>query len=132
MKNNRIMIGRIVLAFSILSGLINFWDTLQFAWAPEFAAVNLPDGGIHSNYHAFRGATMALGVNLMLAWTLIKGASMKAEFWAIVTFMSIFYYAGWWIAWSIWGYHASSLADETIHILGTVGGIVGLLLIKPR
>ena len=129
MKNG---IGRIFLLFGIIGGLISFWYTLQFTWMPEFQAVNFTDEPTHSNYHAFREAMLALAVNLLLVRLLIKGVNIKYEVWAIILFMSIFYYLGWWAAWPIWGYHAPSIVAEMNHVIGTVGGLVGLFLLKPE
>ncbi|MEM0910678.1 MAG: hypothetical protein AAGJ37_06860 [Pseudomonadota bacterium] len=63
---DRIKIGRALLVPGLIGGFISFWYTLGFTWNPQFAAVNLPDGPTHSNYHAFREALLALGVNLLL------------------------------------------------------------------
>ncbi len=62
----------------------------------------------------------------------IKGAATKSDVWAITAFMAVFYYAGWWLAWPIWGYHAPNIGAESNHIMGTVGGLVGLALLRPR
>ena len=125
-------IGRILLFIGIVAGLISFWFTLQFTWAPEFAATNLTDGPTHSNYHAFRGAMLALSVNLLLIWAAYKGSSIKIEVWAIIAFMVVFYYIGWWLAWPIWGYHAPDIGAEMNHVVGTIGGLGGLAFVKPR
>ncbi len=98
--------GRVLLFFGIICGFVSFWYTLEFTWTPEFAATNLAIGPTHSNYHAFREAMLALAVNLLLIWIAIKGTAIAREAWAIGVFMAIFYYAGWWLAWPIWGYHA--------------------------
>ena len=131
MANSKMTIGRILLVFGILAGLVSFWYTLAFTWMPEFHAVNLLDGPTHSNYHAFRGAMLALAVNLLLIWVLLKAKTIKSESWAIITFMAAFYYLGWWLAWPIWGYHAPYLGAELNHVVGTVGGVAGLLLLRP-
>ena len=132
MSNKRILFGRILLLFGVVAGTVSFWFTLQFTWTPEFAATELPEGPTHSNYHAFREALLALGVNLLLVWSAIQGAKIKFESWAIVIFMAVLYYTGWWLAWPIWGFHAPSVGAETNHLIGTVGGMLGLLAIKPK
>ena len=124
--------GRILLSFGIFGGLVSVWYTLAFTWNTDFAAVNLPDGPTHSNYHAFRGAMLALAVNLLLIWVCMKASTIQFQSWALVTFMAVFYYLGWWLAWPIWGYHAPSLGAELNHVLGTVGGLAGLSLLKPN
>ena len=129
---NNITIGRVLLFFGIVAGFISFWFTLQFTWTPEFAAVNLPVGETHSNYHAFRGALLALAVNLLLVRVAIKGSAVSAESWGITAFMAVFYYAGWWLAWPIWGYHAPDVTAEMNHVFGTVGGLAGLFFVRPR
>ncbi|MEM7531763.1 MAG: hypothetical protein AAF639_06290 [Chloroflexota bacterium] len=132
MNNRNKTIGRVLLVFGIAGGFISFWYTLQFTWTPEFAAVNLPEGPTHSNYHAFREALLALAVNLLLVWIVFKGATIKVETWAVITFMAVFYYAGWWLAWPIWGYHAPNLVAEMNHVIGTIGGLAGLTLLRPQ
>ena len=131
MTNSKIMIGRVALAIGIFCGVVSFWYTLAFTWDPEFAATNLPDGPTHSNYHAFRGALLALAVNLLLVWVWIKATSLKPESWTIISFIAVFYYLGWWMAWPIWGYHAPSIGAELNHVGGTVGGLVGLFFLRP-
>lgn len=132
MTASKINIGRVFLVFGVLGGLVSFWYTLAFSWDPDFGAVNLPDGPTHSNYHAFRGALLALAVNLLLVWVLINASSIQFQSWALVAFMAIFYDLGWWLAWPIWGYHAPYLAAEMNHVLGTIGGLVGLYFLKPQ
>lgn len=131
MSKSKIIAGRIALLAGLLGGFISFWYTLEFTWTPEFAATNLPDGPTHSNYHAFREALLALGVNLLLLWVFIKPEAIKSGQWIIVVFMAGLYYAGWWTAWPIWGYHAPNITAELNHLMGTVGGLVGLYLLKP-
>ena len=131
--NNKInIIGRILLFFGIFAGFVSFWYTLQFTWTPEFGAVNLPDGPTHSNYHAFRGAMLALAVNLLLIWIAFKGTAIKVEVWTMTVFMAAFYYSGWWLAWPIWGYHAPDIGAEMNHVVGTLGGLAGLIVIRPQ
>lgn len=127
-----IALGRTLLFFGISAGFISFWYTLQFTWTPEFAAVNLPFGETHSNYHAFRGAMLALAVNLLLVRVALKGSTLSKEAWAITAFVAVFYYSGWWLAWPIWGYHAPNLVAEMNHVIGTVGGLLGLAVLKPK
>ena len=127
-----IALGRTLLFFGISAGFISFWYTLQFTWTPEFAAVNLPIGETHSNYHAFRGAMLALAVNLLLVRVALKGSTLSKEAWAITAFVAVFYYSGWWLAWPIWGYHAPNLVAEMNHVIGTVGGLLGLAVLKPK
>lgn len=130
--DRRLAAGRLLILLGVLGGFTSVWYTLAFTWTPEFQAVNLPEGPTHSNYHAFRGAMLAFPVNLLLIWVAIKGASVTREPWTIVTFMAVFYYLGWWAAWPIWGYHAPNITAETNHLIGTVGGMGGLLLLRPR
>jgi len=129
MKN---LIGRILIFLGVMAGLVSFWFTLEFTWMPEFQAPALEIGPTHPNYHAFRGAMLALAVNMLLIWAGIKGNAIKFEYWAITTFMAVFYYIGWWLPWPIWGYHAPYIGAEINHAIGTIGGLVGLLLIRPR
>ena len=130
-KNTLNTLGRALLLFGIGAGFVSFWYTLQFTWTPEFAAVNLPEGPTHSNYHAFRGALLALAVNLLLIRVAIKGAAVKLEIWTVAAFMAAFYYAGWWLAWPIWGYHAPDVVAEMNHVIGTVGGLGALFFLRP-
>lgn len=132
MNNRTVAIARVLFLFGIYAGLRSFWFTLSYTWNQEFAAVNFPGGETHSNYHAFRGALMALAVNLLLIRAAIKGSSISNEAWNITLFMAIFYYAGWWLAWPIWGYHAPVLMADITHVIGTVGGLAGLALIRPK
>mgnify|MGYP000427484465 CR=1 FL=1 len=69
---------------------------------------------------------LALAVNLLLIWMGLRAAKLAFEPWAIIFFMAVFYYAGWWLAWPIWGYHAPYLAAEINHIVGTVGGLIAV------
>ena len=127
-----VLTGRILIVMGVLAGLLSVWFTLAFTWDPEFAAVNLPVGPTHSNYHAFRGAMLAFPVNLLLILVAIKGAQVTRDTWHVVTFMAVFYYLGWWVAWPIWGYHAPYISAAINHLIGTVGGLGGLLLLRPR
>lgn len=127
----RDLTGRILLACSVVTGLISFWYTLEFTWTPEFQATALDIGPTHSNYHAFREALLALAVNLLLLQAFIRGTAIKFEYWSVTLFMAGFYYAGWWLAWPIWGYHAPYLTAEMNHAVATIGGIAGLLIIRP-
>jgi len=126
------LLGRLLLLFGVMAGFISFWYTLQFTWMPEFQATALPDGPTHSNYHAFRGAMLALAVNLLLIWAGIRGRGINREAWSAITFMAVFYYAGWWLAWPIWGYHAPSFEAEMVHAVATAGGLLGLITLRPR
>ncbi|MGD1886622.1 MAG: hypothetical protein ACFB01_05780 [Cohaesibacteraceae bacterium] len=127
----KLVAGRLLIAFGVFCGFVSVWYTIEFTWTPEFAAVNLPEGPTHSNYHAFRGAMLAFPVNLLLIWVGIKAGTLRQESWAIVTIMAVFYYLGWWAAWPIWGFHAPTVIAETNHLIGTVGGLGGLLLLRP-
>ncbi len=131
MANYKILAGQILLLLSVMAGFTSFWYTLQFTWMPEFQATALPDGPTHSNYHAFRGAMLALAVNLLLVWAGIRGVTLKFESWAIVTFAAVFYYIGWWLAWPIWGLHAPSILAEAVHTVATTCGLAGLIALKP-
>lgn len=130
--HSRFLVGRLLLILGIIGGFVSFWYTIDNAMSPEFQSVNLPDATTHSNYHAFRGAMLALGVNLLLIWVALKATKLTKEAWGIVTFMAVFYYLGWWAAWPIWGLHAPDVAAEMNHVLGTLGGLSGLLLLRPR
>lgn len=127
-----ILIGRVLIALGLLGGFVSVWYTLAFTWMPEFGAVNLPEGPTHSNYHAFRGAMLAFAVNLILLWVAIKARKIRTDTWGIAVFLAIFYYAGWWLAWPIWGYHAPSVPAEMNHVIGTLGGLGGLAFLRPR
>ncbi|WP_120502387.1 hypothetical protein [Roseovarius sp. EL26] len=129
--NARLLIGRFLILLGLIGGFISFWYTVSFTWNPEFQSVNLPDAPTHANYHAFRGAMLALGVNLLLVWVAFNAAKLTREGWSIVTFMTVFYYLGWWAAWPIWGLHAPNITAEMNHVLGTVGGLGGLIILRP-
>ncbi len=131
MSEIKLGISRVLILLSVIAGLISFWFTLQFAWTPEFQAPALPEGPTHTNYHAFREAMLALAVNLLLVWAMIRGAQIAFESWALITFMAIAYYLGWWLAWPIWGFHAPSLSAEMVHATATVCGLAGLGILKP-
>lgn len=130
--NSGLLVGRLLIVLGLVGGFISFWYTINFTWNPEFQSVNLPDARTHSNYHAFRGAMLALGVNLLLAWVALTARRLSREAWGIVTFMAVFYYLGWWAAWPVWGLHAPDIVAEMNHVLGTFGGLVGLILLRPR
>ncbi|MEM9216310.1 MAG: hypothetical protein AAGD25_18430 [Cyanobacteria bacterium P01_F01_bin.150] len=132
MANIKKITGRTLLSLGVMTGLISFWYTLEFTWTPEFQATALDIGPTHSNYHAFREAMLALAVNLLLIRAGIKGTAIKFEYWATTTFMAVFYYIGWWLAWPIWGYHAPYIEAEINHAVATIGGLAGLFVIRPR
>ena len=131
MNDQKITAGRAILAIGIVCGFISFWYTLAFTWDEDFRAVNLAVGPTHSNFHAFREALLALAVNLLLIFVLLRAATIKIEIWSIVLFMAVFYYAGWWVAWPIWGYHAPDIVAELNHVGGTIGGLLGLMMLRP-
>ncbi|MCV0428544.1 MAG: hypothetical protein K5905_24060 [Roseibium sp.] len=131
MQSSKNLVGLILLTFGVVSGFVSFWYTLEFTWTPEFQATNLEIGPTHSNYHAFREALLALAVNLLLIRAGVLGSAMKYEYWATTTFMAVFYYSGWWLAWPIWGYHAPYVSADINHVIATIGGLSGLILLKP-
>ncbi len=126
------VIARALLVLSVITGMVSFWYTLEFTWTPAFSATDLEIGPTHSNYHAFREAMLALGVNVMLIWALIKGTKIELGVWTVIAFMTFLYYLGWWLPWPIWGFHAPYVAAEINHLIATLGGIIGLAMIKPR
>ena len=128
----RLQFGRFLILLGLIGGFISVWYTFSFTWDPGFQSVNLPDAPTHANYHAFRGAMLALGVNLLLAWVALTALKLTLEAWGIVTFMAVFYYLGWWVAWPIWGLHAPNVIAEMNHVFCTVGGLGGLFLLRPR
>ncbi|WP_054461500.1 hypothetical protein [Phaeobacter sp. 11ANDIMAR09] len=130
--NSRIVVGRLLILLGLFGGFVSVWYTLNFTWNPQFQSVNLPDAPTHSNYHAFRGAMLALAANLLLFWAAFKARALSPEVWSVVTFVAVFYYLGWWAAWPIWGLHAPSFVAEMNHVIGTVGGLGGLLFLQPR
>lgn len=130
MEDKKRLFGQFLLLLAIMCGLISFWFTLQFTWTPEFAAVNLPEGPTHSNYHAFREALLALAVNLLLIKVMISAKTISRDIWLVSFFMASFYYAGWWLAWPIWGFHTPNLLAELNHAIATFCGILGLIQLK--
>ena len=132
MNISKSVMGRVLLFFAVVTGLISFWYTLEFTWTPEFRAPALPAGPTHTNYHAFREAMLALAVNLLVIRVGVVGTALKFEAWATTLFMAIFYYSSWWLAWPLWGFHAPSIAAELNHVVATVCGLAGLMVLKPQ
>lgn len=124
--------AQILLWIAFLTGIVSAYKTLGFTWDASFQAPALSEGATHSNYHVFREALMAIGFNLTLLWLIFKTKILGLVSWKLIMFTACFYYAGWWLAWPIWGYHAPSVTAETVHAIATICGLAGLWMVKPR
>jgi hypothetical protein len=122
-----LMLARMLLVLAALAGFISTWITLQFTWNKAFEAPELGHGRTHPRYHAFRGAMLALAINILLLW-LAYAAPVPRETLGVISFMLAFYYTGWWLPGPVFNLWAPNLVANVVHLVGTLG-LVGVVLL---
>jgi hypothetical protein len=120
-------LARILLVLGSLAGLISTWVTVTFTWNKDFEAPNLPNGKTHPRYHAFRGAMLALAMNLVLLW-LAFSAPVTGSVLSVIGFMAVFYYIGWWLPGPLFGLWTPEPRATVVHAIGTLS-LLGLILL---
>ena len=113
---NRITLCRVLLAAAIVVGLPSLWETVLFSWDPPFAAPALRYGPTHTNYHAFREFTFAVGALGVMVWGMAQPINRRtAGLWIAMALACGFYYGGWWAPWPLLGLNTPSLVAELNH-----------------
>ena len=110
--------------------------TLKHAKSPQFEAPTYHLGRKHTRYHAFRGATLAMGavatLNL-IAWS-TKAERAESGFWRlwlVGATTALGYCGGWWIPKPILGLTTPNWTAERNHIIGALGFCSALLYLFP-
>jgi hypothetical protein len=119
--------ARGLLVLGSLAGLFSTWITLTFTWNKAFEATNLPHGKTHPRYHAFRGAMLALAMNLVLLW-LAFSAPVAGPVLSVISFMAVFYYIGWWLPGPLFDLWTPGRGATVVHAIGTLS-LIGLILL---
>ena len=127
------VVPRLLLALGVIFGVMSMFFTLTYAWDPLFQAPNLPlpDPPTHTNYHAFRGFTLAAGATLIMLYCMFMPAGKRSpELWTVMLFAGVFYYAGWWLPWPLFGYRTPGLGAEMVHILAAGSSLAAIFLAR--
>lgn len=118
---------RTLLVLGLMASGMSMFETLKYSWDPLFEAPDLPQGRTHTNYHAFRGFTLSVGVAAVLLWGMFQPAGRRRrELWVAMLLAALGYYVGWWLPWPLLGLHTPSAIAETVHVAAaalTLGAI---------
>merc|ERR1719473_2679762 len=111
------LLPRVLMALGSIPCIMSIKMTLHHAYAPSFEAPNYKKGRKHPRYHAFRGATLAIGA--VLALNMVANAPMADRtptLWNVAAIVSAGYFGGWWIP-NILGLTTPNWTAEANHIL---------------
>ena len=107
---------RTLLVVGLLVGLPSLWETLSFSWDPTFQAPSLRYGPTHTNYHAFREFTLAVGAVGTMLWVMSRREPDRTPaLWWTMALAAVSYYGGWWLPWPLLGLHTPNLPSEVVH-----------------
>lgn len=127
------VVCRLLLVLGLVASGKSIQETLFFTWNPLFEAPDLPEGRTHTNYHAFRGFTLSVGVAAVLLWGMFQPAGKRRrELWVAMLLAALGYYAGWWMPWPLFGLHAPNAIAEGVHVAATVLTLGAVALSYPR
>jgi hypothetical protein len=130
-ESNAMIVPRLLLALGAVFILMSIFFTLTSAWDPLFQAPNLPDGPTHTNYYAFRLFTLATGATVIMLYCMFMPTDKRSpQLWTVMLFAGVFYFAGWWLAWPVFGYRAPGLGAEMVHVLATVLSLAAIFLAR--
>lgn len=132
-------VGWVVLGLGFIAAVISNIQTFGHVPDPAYNVVNYPveEGATtertvtHSNYHAFREGLLSLGVLVCIAWSGIA-APRSPGLWPVAFLLACVYTLGWWLPWPLFGLRAPHADAELAHTIGTVGLMMGMLLLRPR
>lgn len=128
-ESGAMVVPRSLMALGAVFMLVSMLFTLLLAGDPHFQAPNLADGPTHTNYHAFRGFTLAAGATAIMLYCMFVPAGKRSpQLWTVMLLAAVSYFAGWWLAWPIYGYRAPGLGAEMLHVLGTVLPLAAIFL----
>ena len=120
---------RLLLLLGLMPSCLSMCETVSHSWDPSYEAPGFHSGPRHTNYHAFREFTLALGVAAPLAWGMFQPAGKRRrELWVAMFLAGLGYYVGWWLPWPLLGLNAPNAIAEGVHLTATVLtlGAVGL------
>ena len=118
---------RALLVLGIVVGIPSLWQTLAFSWDATFQAPALRYGPSHTNYHAFREFTLALGAISVMLWVMFQPTARRTrELRAAMLMAAVFYYGGWWLPWLLLGLHAPTVASELVHVASSSLSLSGI------
>ena len=123
--------------FTLISALpflgLSIFYTLRFSTDPLFQAPDLPAGPTHTNYHAFRGGMLSIGVVVALVYMtfLISPQDMHSYSWNLTAIVTAFYFVGWWLPGPLLRLGTPDRKALINHILATALTLLSLLLSKP-
>ena len=124
---------RALLLLGLAVGTVSMYETLAFTWNPLFEAPVLPQGRRHTNYHAFRGFSLSVGVALVLCWGMFQPVGRRRrELWGAMVLASLGYYVGWWLPWPLFGLRTPSAMAEGVHALATALTLSAVFLSRSR
>ncbi|MEH1844937.1 MAG: hypothetical protein V7L25_08025 [Nostoc sp.] len=124
-------LSRVLLCLGVGFSAVSIYQTLVLAFDPAFQAPALPLGPRHTNYHAFRGFTLAFGTVIIMLFVMFQPAQRRQPvLWTIMLLSALFYYGGWWLPWPLLGLHTPNLAAGVDHGLATFFSLAGILLAR--
>ena len=124
---------RLLLLLGLTASGLSMYDTVSHSWDPSFEAPAFRLGPRHTNYHAFREFTLAVGVAAVLAWGMFQPAwKLRRGLWVAMLIAALGYYVGWWLPWPLLGLHAPNRIAEGVHLTATVLTLGAVGLARPH
>lgn len=124
---------RTLLILGLLGSAASMYQTLAFSWNPAFEAPALAEGPRHTNYHAFRGFTLSVGVAAVLVWGMFQPAGRRRrELWVAMVLAAFGYYVGWWLPWPLFGLHTPNAVAEGVHVAAAALTLGAILLSRRQ
>lgn len=124
---------RTLLILGLLGSAVSMYQTLAFSWNPAFEAPALAEGPRHTNYHAFRGFTLAVGAAGVMAFGMFQpAAGRRRPLWWAMLIAGGCYYAGWWLPWPLLGLRTPPGIAEIVHVLSASLALGAVILSRRR
>ena len=120
---------RLLLLLGLAASGLSMYETVSHSWDPSYETSGFRLGARHTNYHAFREFTLAVGVAATLAWGMFQPAGKRrGELWVAMLIPGFGYYAGWWLPRPLLGLSAPNAIAAGVHLAATglTLGAVGL------
>ena len=110
--------------------------TFKHAASPSFEAPGYKKGRKHPRYHAFRGATLAIGAVATMNFVVWRPKVERAEkgfesLWISGAIAAVSYFSGWWLPKPLLKLKTPNWTAETVHILAALLCCGGLMSICP-
>ena len=118
---------RVLLCLGAAVGVVSMWDTLSHTWDPAFRAPELSLGPTHTNYHAFREFTLAIGATVVMLYVVFQPpAGRSRSLWVVLLITAVSYYGGWWLPGPLFGLTAPNATATGLHLAATVLSLAGV------